>query len=166
MNQSHEEKWSDLESGYPEVAEALLSYAGFTESSTAPDLTEEDRFLLDVLKDDFDQGSGDDLFDEIKRSRGSRLGEDSRLREREFVDERLDRLASQGLVGRIPLKEGGYHYGPLRMCIYYLMDRGETDEVVVDDLYWLKDVAGVPVGKLVLTALDMTQASMTLTEVR
>lgn len=162
MNQAQEEKWSDLRSDYPEVAEALMSHAGFTEYFVSPDLTEEDEFLLDLFKHEFDQGSGDDLFDEIERSRGDELEENSRIREREFVDERLDHLATQGLVGRVPLKQGGYHYGPLRMCVHYLMDRGETDEVVVDDLYWFEDVTGIPVQKLVLTVLSVVEASLTL----
>ena len=164
MNQDEERTWNDLGSSYPEVAEALMSHAGVTEYAVDPNLTGEDEFLLDFLRKDFDEGSGDDLFDEIERSRGSELEEASPLRERGFVDERLDYLASQGLVGRVPLEQGGYHYGSMRMCVYYLMGRGGTDEVLVDDLYWLQDESGIPVQKLVLTALNMVQASLTLNE--
>lgn len=164
MNEIQEDKWSALKDQYPEVAEALMSHAGLTEYFVDPDLSEEDEFLLDFLKHDFDEGSGDDLFDEIERSRGNELEEDSPLRERSFVDERLDYLASQGLVGRVPLENGGYHYGSLRMCVYYLMESGEEDAILVEHLYSLGEETGIPVQKLVLTALNMVQPSLTLDE--
>ena len=164
MNEIQEDKWSALKDQYPEVAEALMSHAGFAEYFVDPDLSEEDEFLLDFLKHDFDEGSGDDLFDEIERSRGSELEEASPLRERSFVDERLDYLASQGLLGRVPLEHGGYHYGSLRMCIYSLMERGDSDDILVDEVYWLSNEAGIPVQQLVLTALNMVQASLSLEE--
>lgn len=161
MNEIQEEKWSELSEEYPEVAEALMSYAGFTEYFVDPDISESDELLLEFFRDDFDQGSGDDLLNEIQRSG---LEQDSPLRKRSFVDERLDYLASQGLVGRVPLEQGGYHYGSLRMCIHSLMEKGETDDILVSDLYWLQDESGIPVQKLVLTALDMVQASLSLNE--
>jgi len=159
MNEIQAEKWSELSDEYPEVAEALMSHAGFTEYFVDPDLSDSDEFLLEFFREDFDQGSGDDLFNEIQ---GNSLEKDSPLRERGLVDERLDYLASQGLVGRVPLEQGGYHYGSLRMCIHSLMEKGNTDEILVEDLYWLQDESGIPVQQLVLTALNMVQASLSL----
>ena len=164
MNEIQEEKWSELKDQYPEVAEALMGNAGFTEYFVDPDLSESDEVLLDFLKNDFDQGSGDSLFEELVRSRDSELEEASPLREQGFVEERLDYLVSQGLVGRVPLEQDGYHYGSLRMCIYSLMERGDSDSILVDDVYWLSNEAGIPVQKLVLTALNMVQASLSLDE--
>lgn len=164
MNRNQMQTWDELGDNYPEIAEALMSYLGVAEYAVTADLSSEDRFLLSFLTEDFDEGSGDDLFDEIQRTRGTELAEESPLRDRAFVDERLDYLAANGLVGRIPLAEGGYHYGSLRMCLYYLMEQGDSDAIVVDDLYWFEEKTAIPVQKLVLTSLAMEQASITMTE--
>jgi hypothetical protein len=118
MDRNQIQTWASLGDTYPEVAEVLMSYLGMSESAVTPELSSEDRFLLSFLTEDFDEGSGDDLFDEIQRIRGTELAEESPLLDRAFVAERLDYLASTGLVGRIPLQHGWHHDGSLCMCLY------------------------------------------------
>lgn len=156
-------KWNVLCVDYPEVAEMLLWKAGLAEPVWKDsDLSSNQEQVLEFLRDDFDEGSGDELFDQFQEQKSEELDEESELLDREGFLDCLGRCVAAGYVPRIPVEDGGFYYGTTLQCLLYLEEQGETDDVEVEQLYWFEEKTGVPVQKLVAKVLDSPRLSLAM----
>lgn len=151
-------KWNLLRDVYPEVAEVVLIYTGISERHPGPNLTREEKILREFIDSGFEEGGEEEMFHKFLENRDK----DPVLQSRECFSDSLETLVSYGHIGRIPTKDDGFHYGPLRVCLNYLEDKGASDSIDIDQLYWLNDETGVPVEALTKEILDSMRCDLAL----
>jgi hypothetical protein len=158
-----DEKWNWLGTDYPEIAEMLLWKAGLANPVWKDsDLSGNQEQILEFLRDEFEEGTGDELFEQFQNQKSGALEEGSELLDRDRFFDCLDTCAAAGFVPRIPTGDGGFYYGTTLQCLLYLEERGETGDVEVEQLYWFEEETGVPVQNLVAKVLENPRSSLVL----
>jgi len=166
MESETRKKWEVLGEEYPEVAERLLQELGMAQVvlSRSSEISKDQKMVQRFFMEEFDKGTGEEFFEAFKEAKAGELGEDSKLLDRENFFEVLDKAASEGKLPRIPTEDGGFYYTTTLQCLLYLEERGDSDDVEVDQLYWFEEVTGVPVQTLVWKVIDNPRMSLALPE--
>jgi len=166
MEEELERKWDTLKEEYPEVAKMMLGSVGladktYTDSSV---YNEERRTLQFFLSDEFDQGRGEELFQEFQEAKSEELPEDSELLDEEQFYTALDELTEAGYIYRWKMDDGGYYYFDAEGCLHSLNVKSNSEGIPVDKLYEAKEHSNICIEGVANALIEHPRYKLTLTE--